>query len=61
LPVKKRNSSPGVSEAWLKTGEGGMFDNASEDKRKRIEQLFDSLTPDLRDFVLDQINQLLAL
>jgi transcriptional regulator with XRE-family HTH domain len=57
--VRLISLSFGVSEAWLKTGEGGMFD--VEDKLERIEHLFDSLSPDLQDFVLAQINQLLVL
>jgi transcriptional regulator with XRE-family HTH domain len=51
----------GISEKWLKTGEGGMFDRATESKRERIERLFDGLNPDLQDFVLAQINHLLKL
>jgi transcriptional regulator with XRE-family HTH domain len=51
----------GISEKWLKTNEGGMFDSATEGKRELIEKLFDGLNPDLQDFVLAQINQLLKL
>jgi transcriptional regulator with XRE-family HTH domain len=51
----------GISEKWLKTGEGGMFDSTAENKRELIEQLFNGLKPDLQDFVLAQINHLLKL
>jgi transcriptional regulator with XRE-family HTH domain len=51
----------GVSEDWLKTGEGGMFISAPEEKAKRVLALFDSLKPEFQDFALRQLDQLLAL
>jgi transcriptional regulator with XRE-family HTH domain len=59
--VRLISLSFGVSEQWLKTGEGGIFDAEGEDKRELIERRFDSLSPDLQDFVLAQIDQLLKL
>jgi transcriptional regulator with XRE-family HTH domain len=51
----------GVSEQWLKTGEGPMFDNPDGETRRRIEVLFDKLRPDFQNYVLRHIDILLEL
>jgi transcriptional regulator with XRE-family HTH domain len=49
----------GVSEAYLKTGEGEMFNKAPTDKQERILRLFDELNPQFQDYVLNVVSQLL--
>lgn len=49
----------GVSEAYLKTGEGEMFNKAPTDKKERILSLFDELNPQFQDYVLNVVSQLL--
>jgi len=49
----------GVSEAWLRTGEGPMFDRTPERKLDRITELFGDLNPHFQNFVLRQVEQLL--
>ena len=51
----------GVSEQWLKTGKGPMFDNPDGENRRRIEVLFDKLKPDFQNYVLRHIDILLDL
>jgi transcriptional regulator with XRE-family HTH domain len=51
----------GISEQWLKTGEGEMFNKTPEEKRERINSLFDELDPYFQDYVLKQIAQLIEL
>jgi transcriptional regulator with XRE-family HTH domain len=49
----------GVSEVYLKTGEGEMFNKAPTDKKAQILSLFDELNPQFQDYVLTVVSQLL--
>ena len=51
----------GVNEDWLKNGEGNMFFTTPEEKLRRMTALFNELPPRFQDYVLFQIEQLLAL
>jgi hypothetical protein len=51
----------GVSENWLKTGEGEMFYKSPEEKITRLVSIFNELPADFQDYVLDQIEKLLIL
>jgi len=50
----------GASEAWLKGGEGSMFFRTPEEKMRRLAGLFGELPPRFQDYVMAQIEQLLA-
>ena len=50
----------GVSEAWLKDGKGSMFFTTPSEKLKRMTSLFNDLPPQFQDYVMMQIEQLLA-
>ena len=49
----------GISEKWLKTGEGEMFFKSPEEKFRRMTVLFNSLPRRFQDYVLNQVEQLL--
>jgi transcriptional regulator with XRE-family HTH domain len=49
----------GVSEPWLKTGEGGMFYKSSDEKLQRMTSLFNELPPKFQDYVMNQVEALL--
>ena len=49
----------GISEKWLKTGEGEMFFKSPEEKFRRMTVLFNSLSHRFQDYVLLQVEQLL--
>ena len=51
----------GVSEQWLKTGEGEMFQASPLEQRNRIISLFNELNPPFQDYALKVIDQLLRL
>jgi len=51
----------GVSEAWLKTGEGAMFQRTPEEKVERIIGIFNELSPAFQDCALNQLDCLVAL
>jgi hypothetical protein len=51
----------GVSEKWLKTGEGEMFYKSPDEKITRLVSIFNELPTDFQDYVLDQIEKLLNL
>jgi transcriptional regulator with XRE-family HTH domain len=51
----------GVSEAWLKTGEGAMLCQAPDEKLRRMTSLFNELPPKLQDYALAVIDQLAQL
>jgi transcriptional regulator with XRE-family HTH domain len=51
----------GVSEAYLKTGEGEMFNKAPTDKKAQILSIFDELNPQFQDYVLNVVSQLLKM
>lgn len=49
-----------VSETWLRTGEGSMFENSSN-LVEIAKESFLMLKPEFQDFILKQIDELLAL
>jgi transcriptional regulator with XRE-family HTH domain len=49
----------GVSEMWLKSGEGDMFYKTPDEKIQRMINLFNELTPKFQDYVIKQVEQLL--
>ena len=53
----------GVNEAWLRTGKGEMFNPASklDDDEKKLLELFRLLSPAMRSFVLQKIDDCLRL
>jgi transcriptional regulator with XRE-family HTH domain len=51
----------GVSETYLKTGEGDMFNKAPTDKKEQILRLFDELNPQFQDYVLHVVSQLIKM
>ena len=50
----------GVSGAWLKSGQGSMFFTTPAEKLQRMTSLFNDLPPKFQDYVIVQIEQLLA-
>jgi len=50
----------GVSEKWLKYGTGNMFFTTPTEKLQRLTSLFNELPPQFQDYVMIQIEQLLA-
>jgi len=50
-----------VNEHWIKTGEGEIFKNNSNDSQARIIQLFNALSPQSQAYALQQISALLDL
>ena len=50
----------GVSEAWLKHGTGSMYFTTPAEKLQRLTSLFNELPPRFQDYVMIQIEQLLA-
>jgi transcriptional regulator with XRE-family HTH domain len=51
----------GVSEQWLKTGEGEMFQTSPVERKERILSLFDKLEPRFQEYALTVLDQLLKL
>jgi transcriptional regulator with XRE-family HTH domain len=51
----------GVSEQWLKTGEGDMFQTFPLDRKERILTLFSELNPRFQEYALTVIDHLLKL
>lgn len=51
----------GVNEAWLRTGEGEMFEKDVTPDYKIAEtvEIFKQLNPFFQDFILDQLHKLL--
>jgi transcriptional regulator with XRE-family HTH domain len=49
----------GVSQHWLRTGEGGMFYKCPDEKLKRMISLFNELPPKFQDYFMDQVEALL--
>jgi len=49
----------GVSEKWLKTGEGAMFFTTSGEKLQRMVSMYNELPPEFQDYVIQQIELLL--
>jgi transcriptional regulator with XRE-family HTH domain len=50
-----------VNKQWLLTGEGRMFNSASEQRLEKLTRLFNELRPEFQDFVLRQIDELIEL
>ena len=50
----------GISETWLKYGTGNMFFTTPTEKLQRLTSLFNDLPPKFQDYVMLQIEQLLA-
>ena len=50
----------GVNEVWLKHGTGNIFFTTPTEKLKRMTSLFNELPPKFQDYVMLQIEQLLA-
>ena len=50
----------GVNEAWLKNGTENMFFTTPTEKLQRLTSLFNDLPPKFQDYVMVQIERLLA-
>ena len=50
----------GVSEEWLKTGTGEMFDIGKDPRLERIIRNFNKLAPSLQNYVMDYLDWLTA-
>ncbi|MDR0586424.1 MAG: helix-turn-helix transcriptional regulator [Treponema sp.] len=59
--VKLASMIFGISENWLKTGEGEMFYKSPDEKITKLISIFNELPIDFQDYVLDQIEKLLIL
>ncbi|MFP3041358.1 helix-turn-helix transcriptional regulator [Treponema primitia] len=57
--IKLICASFGVSEKWLRDGEGEMFDHNHENKYATLIALYKELTPAYQQYILKQINLLL--
>jgi transcriptional regulator with XRE-family HTH domain len=51
----------GVNKAWLKTGEGAMFDRKIDGQLEEMTVLFNQLNTHFKGYVLAQIKQLIKL
>lgn len=51
----------GVNELWLKTGEGQMYDRASNARLEQVTKLFRELRPEYQEHVLLLVDNLLSL
>jgi transcriptional regulator with XRE-family HTH domain len=51
----------GVNEVWLKHGTGNMFFSTPTEKLQRLTSLFNDLPPKFQDYIMLQIEQLLAI
>jgi len=53
-----------VNEKWLRTGKGEMFNTASkpkDDDEKKLLEMFRRLSPEMRTFVLQKVQECLRL
>ena len=50
----------GVNETWLKHGKGNMVFTTASEKIRRLTSLYRKLPPQFQDYVMLQIEQLLA-
>ncbi|GHV74056.1 hypothetical protein AGMMS49940_13580 [Spirochaetia bacterium] len=59
--IKLINSTFGVNDGWLRTGEGEIFrkDMTPDYKMDEVEAIFKQLNPYFQDFILDQLRKLL--
>ena len=51
----------GANEKWLKTGKGEMFNSSPIEKKERILNLFNELSPQFQDYALVVVDRLLKL
>jgi transcriptional regulator with XRE-family HTH domain len=51
----------GISEQWLKTGEGDMRYKTPDEKLTRMIRLFNELPPKFQDYAMTQIEALLSI
>jgi transcriptional regulator with XRE-family HTH domain len=51
----------GVSEQWLKTGEGEILYKTPDEKMTRVVNIFNELPVDFQDYALEQLENLLKL
>jgi transcriptional regulator with XRE-family HTH domain len=56
--IKLISLSYGVSERFLTTGEGEMFDSADDPKLAELVRIFRDLPPNFQDYVLHEIKEL---
>jgi transcriptional regulator with XRE-family HTH domain len=56
--VKLIAASYGVSEQYLKTGEGDMFESSVDPRLEELVRIFRELPPDFQDFVLREMKEL---
>jgi transcriptional regulator with XRE-family HTH domain len=49
----------GVNEAWLKSGQGAMFDDIEDFKLNQVMSIFRKLDPSFQDYVIKQLDMLL--
>jgi transcriptional regulator with XRE-family HTH domain len=59
--IKLICSSFKVSERWLRTGEGGMFDELTDPIFTKLEGLFKELSPQYQKYIFKQIDLLLEI
>ncbi|GHV30835.1 hypothetical protein AGMMS4952_18420 [Spirochaetia bacterium] len=59
--IKLINTTFGVNDGWLRTGEGEIFrkDITPDYKMEEVETIFKRLNPYFQDFILDQLRKLL--
>jgi transcriptional regulator with XRE-family HTH domain len=59
--IKLINTTFGVNEGWLQTGEGEIFrkDMTPDYNMDEVEEIFKKLNPFFQDFILDQLRKLL--
>jgi transcriptional regulator with XRE-family HTH domain len=50
----------GISEKWLKEGEGEMFYKTPPEKIQRMTRLFTALSPKFQDYAMQQLEHLVA-
>lgn len=50
----------GVSETWLKYGTGNMYFTTPTEKLQRLTSLFNDLPPKFQDYVMGQVERLVA-
>jgi transcriptional regulator with XRE-family HTH domain len=59
--IKLIHAAYGVSENWLKNGEGDMFIHTPDEKLERVKSYFKELNPEFQNYLLKQIDLLLEL
>jgi len=59
--IKLISMTYGISENWLKTGDGDMLFKTPDEKLTKLFNIFNELTPDFQDYGLQQLEQLLKL